>query len=143
MKRVMLALACLALPTMAMAQTQEPLRAIFTASTDHAATSQNVDVVSHYELMIFAPGSTTNPTIFNVGKPAPVANQEISVTVEEMFAKLPVSTNCNPESPTAAQCYTAKIAAVGPGGRGESALSPPFALMPRAPAAPGAPTIRR
>jgi hypothetical protein len=141
MKQILIACVLIVCPSLAWGQT-EPLKAVFLPSADHDTISQNVALVSHYELMVYAPGSTTNPTIFNVGKPDPTAG-DIVVLVDDLFFKLDASTTCKPEAPTADACYTAKVAAVGPGGRGESALSPPFTLVPRAPTAPGSPVIRR
>lgn len=130
------------LPMRASAQVP-PWKVTFTASPDHAAIVQQVVIVDHYELRVFAPGASTPLPSIGLGKPTPDATNTISVTINAQLVALPASPACSLQTPTAAQCYTAKVAAVGPGGESVSALSDPFGLLVPAPGAPGKPGISR
>lgn len=139
---LLLGLASFLVPVAAAAQTPS-YKATFTASPDHSTVEQQVPLVDRYELLVFAPGSTTALPAIPLGKPTPDATNLITVTVNGSLVALPASPTCNPTTPTAAQCYTAKVRAVGLGGEGVSALSDPFPLVPRSPSAAGKPGISR
>ncbi len=130
------------LPTPLFAQAL-PWKVTFTASPDHAAVVNQVTLVDHYELRVFAPGASTALPAIQLGKPTPDASNLITVNVDAQLNALPASPTCNLQTPTAAQCYTAKVAAVGPGGESVSALSDPFGLIVPAPRATGKPGISR
>ena len=117
-------------------------RAVFTASTNHSTVENGVQVVSDYVLLIYAPSAST-PQTLSLGKPTPDASNTISVDVNSTLSQLPASTSCNTSSPSATTCYTVRVRANGPGGSSDSSLSLPFTLVPRAPAAPGQPTVNR
>ena len=112
----------------------------FTASPDHNAIADQQPVVDHYELLVFAPGSTTALPVINLLKPRPDAQNVIRVDVTAQMNALPASPNCNPAAPTAAQCYTMQVRVVGPGGSNTGPLSDPFTLGP---SAPGTVAIRK
>jgi hypothetical protein len=125
------------------AQTVTPYFAEFTASVDHSATENQVPVVSSYEVIIYSPGGVTAAATRDIGKPAPNASNVIRADITSTMTPLPASTNCNPSSPTLANCYTSIVKAKGPGGEGVSALSAPFTVGPRKPGAPSAPIVIR
>ncbi len=79
-----------------------PTAVAFTASADHAA------LVTYYELRLYAAGanpSTATPiATSNLGKPAPDANNDITVNQSTFFSALTVGN------------YVAAVAAVGSGG---------------------------
>lgn len=117
--------------------------ATFTASADHSVIEQQTPLVDHYELIVFAPGSATGLPAINLLKPTPDAQNTIRVNVTTQLIALPASPNCSALTPTAAQCYTALVRAVGPGGTNSSPLSDPFSLTVSAPRAGGKPGISK
>lgn len=83
-----------------------PRLVVFTASTDHATN------VTSYLFEVFASGanpSTATPiATSNLGKPAPAANNDITVDRSSFFSAL------------APAAYVATVSAIGPGGRTRS-----------------------
>ena len=73
----------------------------FTKSTDHAS-------VQSYEIRIYAMGGSTVLLSRNIGKPIPYADGTILTDMSAEFATL------------SAGNYTAKVAAISPGGTSES-----------------------
>lgn len=141
---VVLALALLVIAFASIASAQAPTyTATFTASPDHNVVSQTVPLVTNYELVVFAPGSTTALPAINLQKPTPDATNTIRVNVTSQLNALPASPNCSATTPTAAQCYTALVRAVGPGGSNASPISDPFSLTVSAPGAAGKPAISK
>lgn len=130
--------ACLLLGFAVSAQAQAPYLAEFTAAANHNVVENGVAVVSGYKLFIIPPAASTPLSMpIAIGKPTPDAFNTIAVDVTATMLTLPASLNCNKSAPTAATCYTGKVVAEGPGGTSEGAVSAPFPLVPRAPAAPG------
>ena len=141
MIKVMMGAVCvLLLSSTAAAQTYT---AQFNASADHNAIQNQVAVVSSYILSVYAPGGTNLVATQDLGKPVPDSSNVIAVDVAATMIALPASTSCDISAPTISSCYSATVKAVGPGGEGVSPVSPPFTLVPKAPVAPQAPTVRR
>ena len=84
-----------------------PRLVVFTASTDHATN------VTSYLLEVFASGANPNTATpvatSDLGKPAPAANNDITVDRSTFFSGL------------APGNYLATVSAIGPGGRTRSA----------------------
>lgn len=108
-----------------------PWTLTFTASSDHSAVAQQVPVVDRYELLLAPVAGGTAPAPINLGKPAPNAQNLISVNIDAQLLALPAGS------------YTGRVRAVGPGGEGVSAPSDPFSLVVPAPSAAGKPAISR
>ena len=122
---VFLALFILLVPSTLYAQlVVNPTKAVFTPSTDHATVENEVPLVTNYELRVFIPNGTVPLRTLNLNKPAPDANNEITVTITSLIASLPVGE------------YFATVAAKGPGGEAVSTPSNPFTVVARAPTAP-------
>lgn len=98
----------------------------FIASADHnreiAIDGTIVSVVTSYELRIYASGASSPLSTVALGKPVPDASGRIVARPAELIG-LPIG------------AYQARVAAIGPGGEGESDPTAPFARIP-APAAP-------
>ena len=79
-----------------------PRLVVFTASTDHATN------VTNYRLDVFIstanPATATPVATANLGKPAPAANNDITVDQSTLFSALAVGN------------YIATVTAIGPGG---------------------------
>ena len=105
-------------------QLVNPSTVQFAASTDHAAVQNTVAVVARYLLEILDPAGALAKTV-DLGKPAPDATGQIA------FTGLVAAMNTLPPA-----TYTVRVVAEGPGGQGRSALSDPFSVQVRAPAAP-------
>jgi hypothetical protein len=122
---------------LASAQTPVPVtptsQVSFSPSPDHSVLDAfGTPVVTRYDLETVSMNAL-GVVIFTqqLAKPAPV-NGTITASVGATVAALTVGT-----------IYQARVAAVGPGGVGRSALSNPFGVAaPRTPAAPGIPTIQ-
>ena len=92
-----------------------PTTASFTASADHNTTGSNgLPIVDHYELEFLHVRALSAPfQTVSLGKPTPDGAGTISVNFSSLLG-----------TPLAAgPVYTADVAAVGPGGRGTSAMS--------------------
>lgn len=125
MKRLPAVAIFLLISTSAYAQlVVNPTKAIFVASSDHNAVENEVPLVTNYELRIFVTGGTTPIRTLNLSKPAPDANNEITVSITSFVASLPVGD------------YFGKVAAMGPGGEAVSEASNPFTVAVRPPTAP-------
>lgn len=120
------------------AQTPTPVTSTstvaFTASSDHNLVDAFGNVVlTRYDLETSAMNSLG--VIFftqQLAKPTPDATNTIRVGISSTVAAL-----------TGGTVYQARVAAVGPGGTGRSALSNPFGKAePKTPAATGTPTIQ-
>jgi hypothetical protein len=122
------------------AQAQTPVtvtstsQVTFSASPDHAVVdSFGAQVVTRYDLETVAMNAL-GVVVFTqqLGKPTPVSNN-ITVGIAATVAAL-----------TGGTVYQAKVAAVGPGGVGRSALSNPFGVpsVPKVPAPTGTPVIQ-
>lgn len=111
-----------------------PTRVEFGASPDHARLRpfDQVPVVTRYEFKVSVFGGAFDRVV-DFGKPAPDANNLITVTLPPVFAAL--SKNV---------AYAVTVLAVGPDGSSpESEPSNPFGFAaPLIPAAPGRPTFR-
>jgi hypothetical protein len=95
----------------------DPRVAEFNPSPDHSAVVDGVAVVTSYELEISVAGSTAPPVrTLPLGKPNPDTNGIIRVVIETLLTP-PLNVGVT---------YEARVAAVGPGGRGRSAPSNTF-----------------
>lgn len=110
------------------AQVVNPSAVEFEASADHNATVLGQAAVTRYELRIYAIGEAMPVSTFDLGKPAPVGTR-ITVTNTAFFTPLAIGE------------YTARVAAIGPGGEGLSDATVPFGRLP-APAQPTAVTLK-
>ena len=92
-----------------------PTAATFRASASHSATySDGTPVVNHYEMDFYLSGASAPIQSVSIGKPTPDGTGTIYVSLASLFG-----------TPLAAgSTYTADVAAVGPGGRGTSSISP-------------------
>lgn len=112
------------------ANVQNPTTFEFTPSPDHNTSENGVALVTRYDLEVYNAANAVATTI-NAGKPTPVNNLITNTSLlRPATVGLPAGT------------YTAKVAAVGPGGTARSASSNPFDLTPRSPTASGTPVIR-
>lgn len=125
--------AMLCVPASAAAQTVTPVTATspltFTASADHnLRTPFGVDVVERYDFEI---RSAADAIVYtrSLGKPTPGAANEISVPIGADALKVLTSN----------AVFSARVAAVGPGGAGRSLPSNPFGV-PGPVGLPAAPT---
>src|SRR5688572_18809257 len=106
-------------PTNAAAQTVNPTRALFNASSDHGATdSSGAPVVQSYEIGLYIVGASQPFQTVSLGKPNPDATGTITVDMTAAFLGWPIVGNN----------YSADVAAVGPGGKARSALSNTFSF---------------
>lgn len=107
----------------ASAQVVNPTAVEFTVSLDHSATVLGQAAVTRYELRIYALGAPSPVTTFDLGKPTPVGQ---TATVRNAAIFTPLSTGE----------YTARVAAIGPGGEGVSDQTVPFGRLvaPKPPA---------
>jgi hypothetical protein len=105
----------LAAATPVSAQIVNPTAATFGASPDHYATySDGTPVVNHYEMDFYLSGASAPFQTASIGKPTPDGTGTIYVAFSSLFG-----------TPLAAgPTYAADVAAVGPGGRGTSSISP-------------------
>ncbi|CAN5882725.1 hypothetical protein BH24ACI4_BH24ACI4_21910 [soil metagenome] len=88
----------------------------FVPSSDHSRQSGGVDMVSSYQMRIYAVGGTQPIRTVDLGKPAPQSDGRIRIDfVSRLSSPLPAGVQ-----------YEARVAAVGPGGSGLSASSNPF-----------------
>jgi len=101
----------------------------FTVSADDTALDHGILIVTRYDLEIVnaAGGIVVTQSL---GKPTPVAGVATFNGLAPLLTALPPGT------------YTARVAAVGPGGTTRSLPSSPFAVAVRAPGAPGSVVIR-
>lgn len=139
MRKALLTVALVFVATVAAAQTVTPVTSAsvveFTPSVDHSVVDpiSGVAKLERYDLETVAQNAL-GAVVFTQGlaKPAPV-NNVITANIGATVAAI-----------TGGTVYQARVAAVGPGGVGRSALSNPFgkAAAQEAPAATGIPTIR-
>jgi regulation of enolase protein 1 (concanavalin A-like superfamily) len=89
--------------TVSSSSSSTPKSVVFTASTDHATS------VSSYLLKVFTQGANPNTATpvasSDLGKPAPAANNDITVDRAAFFSALPAGN------------YLATVTAIGPGGQ--------------------------
>jgi phage tail protein X len=94
----------------------DPRIAEFNPSPDHSEVVDGVAVVTRYELEISVVGSSTPVRVLSLGKPNPETDGIIRVVIETLLTP-PLNVGVT---------YEARVAAVGPGGRGRSAPSNQF-----------------
>ena len=89
----------------------------FIPSADHdAVDASGQSIVTEYDLELYVVGTAQPFQVLNLGKPSPSADGFISVDFYSMLGTVPMP----------GQDLQASVAAVGPGGRGESTLSNSF-----------------
>lgn len=131
--RWLLTLLLLAVAGPAQAQSViNPKTLTFTASPDHEAVQSGQLLVERYEVQWYASGTTTPFQTDPIGKPLMDLNRVITVDLSAIVIGLPLGNT-----------YTARVAAVGPGGSGVSLPSNPFDVALRAPTAPTAVSLSR
>lgn len=97
----------------------DPRIAEFNPSPDHSEVVDGTPVVSRYDLEISVAGSTAPPVrVIALGKPDPDGDGVIRVNIEALLTP-PLNIGVT---------YEARVAAVGPGGRGLSAASNIFSF---------------
>ena len=106
----------------------------FQPSSDHNTTitvgTVTVPVLTTYQLRVYATGASEPVTTADLGKPTPNGTTgQIEVDKREVFLAIPTGS------------YTAKVAAVGPGGEGGSLPTDPFGRV-SAPSAVPKPGLR-
>lgn len=110
-----------------------PTRVSFTVSADHNRTltlaGDSIALVTRYELEVYLPGATQPMTTSDLGKPSAADGADVSLDRAAVFVALPVG------------AYEGAVAAIGPGGIGRSARTPPFGRL-TAPAPPPAASVR-
>lgn len=122
-------------PAAAEAQTLviNPTRVAFTVSADHNRTvtlaNDTIPLVTRYELEVYLPGAAQPVTTADLGKPTAADNAEVVIDKAAIFVALPPG------------AYEGVVAALGPGGIGRSARTPPFGRL-TAPAPPPAASVR-
>lgn len=122
-------------PAAAEAQTLviNPTRVAFTVSADHNRTvtlaNDTIPLVTRYELEVYLPGAAQPMTTADLGKPSAADNAEVVLDKGAVFVALPPG------------AYEGAVAALGPGGIGRSARTPPFGRL-TAPAPPPAASVR-
>jgi Putative binding domain, N-terminal/Viral BACON domain len=95
----------------------DPRIAEFNPSPDHSEVVNGVAVVTRYDLEISVVGSSAAPVrVLSLGKPNPDTNGIVRVVIDTLLTP-PLNVGVT---------YEARVAAVGPGGRGLSAPSNPF-----------------
>jgi Putative binding domain, N-terminal/Viral BACON domain len=95
----------------------DPRIAEFNPSPDHSEVVNGVAVVTRYELEISVVGSSAAPVrVLSLGKPNPDTDGIVRVAIDTLLTP-PLNVGVT---------YEARVAAVGPGGRGLSAPSNPF-----------------
>ena len=95
----------------------DPHTVSFSPSSDHNATgSDGQPMVTRYDLEFFLVGGTQPILTLSLGKPSPAADGDIYVDFSSMMTSYPAP----------GQSLVARVAAVGPGGTGESAPSNTF-----------------
>jgi hypothetical protein len=112
---VLVAIGCIAFVQPLAAQSiVNPTTVEFDPSPDHSATLDGTPVVDRYEMEIYVQGAASPLQTLNLNKPAPGAGGKIRVNFVALL----------PTPLPAGQTYTALVTAVGPGGRGSSAMAP-------------------
>lgn len=127
MRRVLLTVSFVLFTTVAVrAQTVvNPTTLRFVASAEHGVMLGEVPVVESYEMRIVTMINTTVVVwSFGLGKPVPDPTNVVTLPLPPLATQLMANT-----------LYQARVAAIGPGGEGESNLSNPFGLL-EAPSAP-------
>jgi len=120
-----LALVFLSCAAVAGAQTLNPRFVSFAPSDDHSLLDSNGrPVVTCYEFEIFQPSSVRPLLVANIGKPMPAADGIIYVDFMNVIGRPPLT----------GVPLEARVAAVGPAGRGESDVSNLFLFEGPAPA---------
>ena len=103
-------------PSPLSAQTVSPRIVEFDPSPDHNASVNGVAVVREYELRFFAVGSTQPLHVIELGKPTVGSDGKIRFNFAALLGAWPV----------AGVVYQARVAALGPGGSSQSAISNQF-----------------
>ena len=99
-----------------------PTKVIFTPSADHNTIVGGVAMVDHYELKHYLSGASSPVQVQDLGKPTPSGG-----VITANITALPLSSTNQ---------YSAKVAAVGPTGVGESTASNTYFFV----GSPGIPT---
>ena len=119
-------------PSPLSAQTVSPRIVEFDPSPDHNASVNGVAVVREYELRFFAVGSTQRLHVIELGKPNVQSDGKIRFNFAALLGAWPVD----------GVVYEARVAAIGPGGSSQSAISNQFVFGTTAPpTAPPPPPI--
>src|SRR5687767_3427613 len=63
----------------------------FTASVDHDARDDGSEVITRYELRLYAAGATTAARTVDLGKPAPGTSGTIRLALASVLSPLPVA----------------------------------------------------
>jgi hypothetical protein len=115
---VAVALAALLAPATASAQpVQNPKLLEFDPSADHAATlSDGSPAVSRYDFELYMAGAVAPFHTVNIGKPTPGTDGKVRVDFSSQVVAWPLPGGT----------YESRVAAVGPGGTGRSAVSNQF-----------------
>jgi Viral BACON domain/Putative binding domain, N-terminal len=116
-------------PSPLSAQTVSPRIVEFDPSPDHNASVNGVAVVREYELRFFAAGSTQRLHVIELGKPNVQSDGKIRFNFAALLGAWPVD----------GVVYEARVAAIGPGGSSQSAISNQFVLGTTAPPPPPPP----
>lgn len=139
MKLILIAaLTALALAAASPARAQNPtpvsaLSGVSWTDTDNSTLAADgvTPIIDHYELHFVPAAGCAAVALVNLGKPAPDVNGVQTMKPIAQLGTIPA--NCN---------YTGIIAAIGPGGEGDSPASAPFVrVQAKVPAAPAKPTI--
>ena len=116
-------------PSPLSAQTVSPRIVEFDPSPDHNASVNGVAVVREYELRFFAVGSTQPLHVIELGKPTVGSDGKIRFNFAALLGAWPVG----------GVVYQARVAAIGPGGSSQSAISNQFVFGTTAPPPPPPP----
>ena len=119
-------------PSPLSAQTVSPRIVEFDPSPDHNASVNGVAVVREYELRFFAVGSTQRLHVIELGKPNVQSDGKIRFNFAALLGAWPVD----------GVVYEARVAAIGPGGSSQSAISNQFVFGTTAPPPPPPPRPR-
>jgi hypothetical protein len=117
---ILLAL-CASAAVSAQAQTLvNPHRVEFNPSDDHSRlTADGQPMVQRYDLQFFLSGATQPVTTVSLGKPTPESDGKIRVDYSSLVTPFPLADGN----------YSARVAAVGPGGSTSSAVSNAFSFQ--------------
>jgi hypothetical protein len=113
--------------TVAAAQTVNPRLVEFTPSADHNTTlSTGQAAVSRYDLQVFSVGASAPFHTVNMGKPGPQSDGFVRYDFSSGVSAWPLPGGT----------YEARVAAVGPGGTGQSSASNSFTFQSSTPPPP-------
>ena len=116
-------------PSSLSAQTVSPQIVEFDPSPDHNASVNGVAVVSEYELRFFTVGGAQPVHVIEMGKPSAESDGRIRFNFAASLGAWPA----------AGVIYEARVAAVGPGGSSQSAISNQFVFPGTTPPPPAPP----